>query len=140
MNKEKKITLPVLVDDGFDIKLKFEDYENVLRILRDQNYNLTIPDSSQKLIHVDGLVGVDVMQFMKDVEFINYMKRLAWVFSSSIAPFENSQRYLHENQIKPVERKSVEPPEDINVQLFQLPYLLQEFRIESQKELFRSYR
>ena len=37
------------------------------------------------------------------------MKRSAWMFPCSIVvfPFENNQRFLHENQIKPVGRKSV---------------------------------
>ena len=34
------------------------------------------------------------------------------MFPCSIAPFENSQRFLHENQIKPVGRKSEESPEN----------------------------
>ena len=103
MNKEKKLPLPVLVDDNFNIKVKFDSYKNVLRILRDLNYNLTFANSNGKLIHVHDLVGVDVMQFTK---------RSAWMFPCSIAPFENSPRFLHENQIKPVGRKSVEPLEN----------------------------
>ena len=54
------------------------------------------------------------MQFMKNVKIINYMKRSAWMFPCSITPFENGQRFLHENQIKPVGRKSVEPPVNNN--------------------------
>ena len=45
---------------------------------------------------------------MKNVKIINYMIRFAWIFPCSIDPFENS----HENQIKPLGRKSVEPPEN----------------------------
>ena len=111
-NKEKKLPLPVLVDDDFGIKFKFDNYKNVLLILRDLNYNLTFANSHEKVIHVHSLVGVDVMQFMKNVKIMNYMKKSAWMFPCSIAPFENSQRFLHENQIKPVGRKSVEPPEN----------------------------
>ena len=40
------------------------------------------------------------------------MIRSAWMFPCSIAPFENSQCFLNENQIKPVGRKSVEPHEN----------------------------
>ena len=40
------------------------------------------------------------------------MKRSAWMFPCSIGPFENSYRLLHENQIKPVGRDSVDPPEN----------------------------
>ena len=96
----------------FDVFYYNNNYKNVLRILRGLNYNLTFANSNEKAIHVLGLVEVDVMQFMKNVKVINYMKRSAWVFHCSIAPFENSQRFLYENQIKPVGRKSVEPPEN----------------------------
>ena len=70
------------------------------------------------------------------------MKRSAWMFPCSLAPFENSQRFLHENQIKPVERKSVEPSENyfhtITFNYSHCPTPSREFRIEPQKELFIS--
>ena len=40
------------------------------------------------------------------------MKSSSGIFACSIAPFENRQRSLHENQIKHVERKSVEALEN----------------------------
>ena len=73
---------------------------------------LTFANSNEKLIHVHGLVGIDVMQFMKNVKIINYIKRSAWMFPCSIAPSGNSQRFLRENQIKPAGRKSVEALEN----------------------------
>ena len=58
-----------------------------------------------EVIPVHGLLEVDVIQFMKNVKIINYMETSARVFPYSISPFENNQRFLLENQIKPVERK-----------------------------------
>ena len=51
VNKEKKLPLPVLVDNDFDIKFKFDNYKNILRIMRDLNYNLTFTNNNEKVIH-----------------------------------------------------------------------------------------
>ena len=40
------------------------------------------------------------------------MKGSAWMFPGGIAPFGNSQHFLHKNQIKPVGSKKVEPLEN----------------------------
>ena len=108
----KKVPLPVLVDNDFEIRFKFDDNKVFLRILRNLNYNLTFANSNKKVIRIHCFVEVDVMQFTKNVKIINYMKRSAGMFPSSLAHFENCQRFLHENQIKPVGRKSVEALEN----------------------------
>ena len=112
VNEKKKLPLPVLVDDDFDIEFKFDNNKNVLRILIDLNYNLTFANRNEKVIYVHCLVGVDVMQFMKYVKIINYIKMSSWMFPSGIAPFQNSKHFHNGNQIKPVRRKSVEPPKN----------------------------
>ena len=45
--------------------------------------------------------------FMKNVKIVNCMKGSAWMFPSGIAPFGNSQRFLHKNQIRPVRNTKV---------------------------------
>ena len=56
------------------------------------------------------------------------MKSSAWMLPCSFVLFENSQRFLRENKIKPVGRKSVRPStwkqlSYNKVQLFPLSYL-----------------
>ena len=82
--------LPILVDADFDIDFKFDDYKNVLCNMRDLNYNLTFANINEEVIHVHGLIGVDVIHFMKNVKIINCMNGPAWMFFGGIARFGNS--------------------------------------------------
>ena len=61
VNREKKLPLLVLVDDYFEFEFKFDDYKNVLRNLRNLNYNLTFINSNEIVFHVHGLIGVDII-------------------------------------------------------------------------------
>ena len=76
--------------------------------MRDLNYNLAFASGNEEVIHVHGLIGVDIIQFMINVKIINCMKGSA---PGGIAPFGNSQHFIHKNQIKPVGSKRVEPLE-----------------------------
>ena len=66
--KKKKLPLPVVVEDDIDIEFKFDDNKNVLHNLRDLNYNLAFANSNVQVIHIHGLIGLDVIQFMKNVK------------------------------------------------------------------------
>ena len=66
-----------------------------------------------------GLTGVDIIQFMKNIKIVNCMKGFAWIFPSVIAPFGNSQHFLHKNQIRPVGNKKVKPLHISNKEVLQ---------------------
>ena len=42
--------------------------------MRDLNYNLAFANCNEEVIHVYGLIGVDVIPFMKNVKIIVCMK------------------------------------------------------------------
>ena len=92
--------LPVLVDDQFDIDLNVQGLgKSVQNFKRNQlelsaNYNL---DSDK--VHVHGLIGVDIIQFIKELRIINCMHGSAFQVASGIIPFGNTAHFLYPDQL-----------------------------------------
>ena len=92
--------LPVLVDDQFDIDLNVQGLGKCIQNFKKNqlelsaNYNL----NSDK-VHVHGLIGVDIIQFIKELRIINCMHGSAFQVASGIIPFGNTAHFLYPDQL-----------------------------------------
>ena len=100
VDKSSSLALPVLIDGEFDMNFRFDDFKSVKNNLINLNYKLAFLHK-QNDVHVHGLLGVDVIQFMKNIKMVDYMKGSAWEFPTGISPFGNCQHLLYKNQITP---------------------------------------
>ena len=100
VNKGNSLPLPVLIDDEFDMNLRFDNFKSVKNNLLNLNYKLAFLHEKND-IRVNGLLGIDVIQFMKNIKMVDYMKGSAWEFPTGISSLGNCQHFLYENQSTP---------------------------------------
>ena len=100
VNKGNSLPLPVLIDDEFDMNLRFDNFKSVKNNLLNLNYKLAFLHEKND-IRVNGLLGIDVIQFMKNIKMVDCMKGSAWEFPTGIFSLGNCQHFLYENQSTP---------------------------------------
>ena len=100
LNKGNSLPLPVLVDDEFDMNLRFNNFKSVKNNLLNLNYKLAFLHE-KKDIRLYSLLGIDVIQFTKNIKIVDCMKSSAWEFPTGISPLGNCQHFLYENQSTP---------------------------------------
>ena len=106
-------TIPsnILVDEGLSLDFAVRHLPEAIQALRVAGYRLAA-DFSQiqgSTVKVDGLIGVDLIQYMEPLCQISCMKGVAWRISSGIIPFGDVASFL-----PPVRSKATEngPPEN----------------------------
>lgn len=92
----------MLVDDQFDISLNVKGLKLALNNLRKEGYDLAANFDDSDTLSVHGLIGVDIIQFLGQMQMFNCMNGSAWRVSSGVIPFGNINNYLHHSQIVPV--------------------------------------
>lgn len=97
VTKGSSLSLPVLIDDEFDMNLRFDNFKSVKKNLINLNYTLAFLHKKND-IRVHGLLGIDVIQFMKNIKMIDCMQGSAWEFPAGISPFGNCQHFLYDKQ------------------------------------------
>ena len=85
VNNGNSLPLPVLIDDEFDINLRFDNFKSIKNNLLNLNYKLAFLHEKND-IRVHGLLGIDVIQFMKNIKMVDCMKGSAWEFPTGISP------------------------------------------------------
>ena len=100
VNKGNSLPLPVLIDDEFDMNLRFDNFKSIKNNLLNLNYKLALLHEKND-IRVHGPLGIDVIQFMKNIKMVDCMKGSAWEFPTGISPLGNCQHFLYENQSTP---------------------------------------
>ena len=85
VNKNNSLPLPVLIDDEFDMNLRFDNFKSIKNNLLNLNYKLAFLHEKND-IRVHGLLGIDVIQFMKNIKMGDSMKGSAWEFPTDIFP------------------------------------------------------
>lgn len=93
-------SLPVLVDDDFDIEFNLNGFHNVVENLIGLNYKLAANFGGGKgPIPIHGLLGVDLIQFMGPMQMIKCMDGFAWQIPEGVIPFGSVQNFLTPNQM-----------------------------------------
>ena len=85
VDKDRTFHLPVLVDEDFDINLKIDHFGEAKKNLKNLKYKLAFTDNGSDQVRINGLIGVDIIQFM-DMKMIKCMNGIAWEFPTGIAP------------------------------------------------------
>ena len=98
-----KYPLPILIDDEFDISYKYKHLSSVLNNFKKLNFKLAAEFKGNNEIKIQGLIGVDLIQFIKDMYVVKCMNGIAWKFPQGMAPVGNVQHFLYRNQLTPVE-------------------------------------
>ena len=99
--------MPLLVDDQFDIDLNIQGLVQSICNLRQSNVKLnadfnTVTDK----VHVHGLIGVDLIQFIKELKIVNCMNGSAFQVDDGIIPFGNTYHFLHPYQLGKIKVES----------------------------------
>ena len=58
-------------------------------------------------IYLQGLIGSDILQFIRELRVINYMNGPAYQLASSLVPFGNIDQFLYPHQISKYARKAI---------------------------------
>ena len=93
----------MLVDDQFDISFDVKGFGQAVRNLKSQGQKLAADfDADKDIVTVHGLVGVDIIQYLKQIQMINCMNGSAWKTSQGVIPFGNIRNFLYPSQIETI--------------------------------------
>ena len=104
VGKGRQFPIHVLLADEFNIQFEFNNLSEIKTNLFKLNYELAFSNQGNQL-RIQGILGVDIFQFIKDAKIIKCMNGLAWRMPNGIAPFGNVQHFLYNHQISPAEPK-----------------------------------
>ena len=100
----KTVPLPILVDEDFNLEFNVSDFPNVISNIKNLGFKFAADlHEESSLVKVDGLIGVDLIQYMDSMEIIECMYGSAWQIPQGIIPFGNAQNFLYRSQITPSE-------------------------------------
>ena len=105
VSHDRFLTLPILVDDSFNINFQIEEFPLVLSNLKQLNLKLSADFDNSEFIKVKGLIGVDLIQFLQPINIVDCMCGSAFSLYNGISPFGNILNFLHYSQVKPVSYK-----------------------------------
>ena len=94
--------LAVLIDNEFDISFNFKDLAIALSNFKQLNYKLATEFEGTDEVKVQGLIGIDLIQFIKDAKVVDCMYGVAWQLPQGIMPYGNTQHFLYHHQHTPV--------------------------------------
>ena len=106
LNEKNNITTSFFVDDDFGMDFKFEGFSKVLRNLANLKFKFAFTHNFSDHVQVQGLIGVDLIQYMVGAKLIECMGGAAIKFPSGIAPLGSSEAFLYPRQIAPVESEN----------------------------------
>ena len=98
----KFLPLPILIDNYFNIEFQIADLNKALSNFNNMNLNLAAKFNQSDKVEVDGLIGVDYIQFLQPIKHVNLLNGSAWQIFDKICPYGNILHFLHKNQITPV--------------------------------------
>ena len=85
--------MPILVDEDFNLEFNVSDFPNVISNIKNLGFKFAADlDEESSLVKVDGLIGVDLIQYMDSMEIIECMYGSAWQIPQGIIPFGNAQK------------------------------------------------
>ena len=90
--------LPVMADDNFHLNFKIEFLDQALSNLQTK-FNLADFEHEGDCVNLEGLLGVDVIQFFPKFEVIKCMNGSAFSYASGIIPFGNIDHFLSKDQL-----------------------------------------
>ena len=88
----------LLVDEQLDINFRITGFSQALENFKSKGYRLAGTHEASDTITVQGLMGVDLIQYLPEISKINCMKGSAWSTSLGIIPFGDINSFLSSEQ------------------------------------------
>ena len=100
----RKQPIAMLADPQFNISLNVSQLDVAVNNIVQEGYTLAEPTlaTNGESIPIQGLVGVDILQFIPNLHISKCMLGSAWSTPSGIVPFGNVLHFLHPNQVTPI--------------------------------------
>ena len=102
------LPLPVLIDNKFNLKFEIADFQKALYNFKNMNIPLAASFDQSNAVEVDGLIGIDYIQFLNPIKQVKLMHGSAFEIDNKICPFGNIIHFLYPNQVTPVSYKNKE--------------------------------
>ena len=114
---------PILIDSQFNVDLKVRGLNEAIQNIKDKNYKLATEFSEPIL----GLIGADVIQFIKELKVVQCMSGSAFSVTTGIVPFGDTTHFLYPGQV-PIEAPNLSRKMEINFKTIinELPILSEE--------------
>ena len=107
----KHYAMLMLIDDQFDINFNVKGLGQAVSNLRDKGFKLAADYNDGDLVKVHGLIGVDIIQYLKQNQMINCINGSALKLPQGIIPFGNVNNFLYPDQLN---LTSVEPAKSVS--------------------------
>ena len=103
VNKSSEINLPLLIDDKFKLSFSVNNLKLALNNIVDGGYPLadkSILMCTNDYLHLDGLIGVDLIQFLPELKLERCLNGACFTVADGIIPFGNIDNFLNPKQLK----------------------------------------
>ena len=92
--------MPILVDNEFDITLNVINFDQALKNFNSNNFKLAANfEGDTTKICIQGLVGCDILQFVRELRVVACMDGPAYQLASGLVPFGNIDQFLYPHQV-----------------------------------------
>ena len=96
-----KLVLPLLIDQEMDLNIEVNYLDTAIHNIRDCGFQLADigfhPESSNhSRIHIDLLLGVDVLQFLQDISYVKCLNGQCLKFKDKVIPMGDVRHFLHD--------------------------------------------
>ena len=91
------LNLPLLIDQNFNIDFSVEGLSDALKNIKN-SYNVPINSFGENSVKLEGLLGVDFIQFLADFRITKCLNGSAFSFSDLIVPFGSINLFLPETR------------------------------------------
>ena len=103
LEENTRIDMPVLIDSDLQVLLKLPDLDQVVYNLTNRGYEFA--DSSFDLksngkVELEGILGVDVLQFLPELNLTKILNGSAFSVKGKIIPFGNLESFMYPNQVQ----------------------------------------
>ena len=114
---------PMLIDAGLNIELKVRGIKESINNIQNQNYKLAANYDEPIL----GLIGADLIQFIKELKVVQCMQGSALSVNTGIMPYGDTAHFLYPGQV-PLEALSAKSKTEVNFKtvINELPRLSEE--------------
>ena len=100
ISPKKQIPLPLLVDDEFCIKFCIDGLQKALCNFKKFNVNLSANFGDKDEVHVDGLLGIDIINLLEPFNHERLFNGKAFNVFNGLVPYGNIESFLFPNQVK----------------------------------------
>ena len=113
----KKQMFAVLSHPEFKVKMRVSQLDLAFRNMLAEGYHLAEPSlsSAGEVVSLDGLLGVDVLQFFPQFRLVQCMLGAAWETPCGLVPFGSVVHFLRPDQVVPISEQEVSYQQPISL-------------------------